>query len=259
MFDKRGKNIQWRKDRLFNKWCWETWSAICKKNEIRKLPSIIQSEVVQLFLTLCDPIDSSTPAPPSLRFLQARKVEWVAISFFIAWKWKVKVISLTVFQLLVIPWTVAYQVPPSTEFSRQEYWSGLPFPSPEALPNPGIEPGSPTLQAGRLLSEQPGMPVHKDNIIHKDKLKMDKRSKCKTINPKTLRGKHRKNPLWHCCCGSIIKRCPTLRNSVECSRSGCSGLHYCLQFAKTHVHCIGDAIQPSHLLLPSSPPACNLS
>ena len=51
------------------------------------------------------------------------------------------------------PWTVAYQAPQSMEFSRQEYWSGLPFPSPGDLPNPGIERGSPALQADTLLSE----------------------------------------------------------------------------------------------------------
>ena len=54
--------------------------------------------------------------------------------------------SLSRVQLFVIPWTVAYKVPPSMGFSRQEYWSGLPFPSPD-LPDPGIEPGSPALQA----------------------------------------------------------------------------------------------------------------
>ena len=54
------------------------------------------------------------------------------------------------------PWTVAYQAPRSMEFSRQEYWSGMPLPSPGDLPNPGIEPGSPTLQADALLSEPPG-------------------------------------------------------------------------------------------------------
>ena len=60
--------------------------------------------------------------------------------------------------LFVIPWTVARHAPLSMEFSRQEYWSGLPFPSPEDLPNPGIEPGSPTLKADSLLSELPGKP-----------------------------------------------------------------------------------------------------
>ena len=56
-------------------------------------------------------------------------------------------------------WTVAHQAPQSMEFSRQEYWSGLPFPSPGDLPNPGIEPGSPALQADALPSEPPGKPI----------------------------------------------------------------------------------------------------
>ena len=65
-------------------------------------------------------------------------------------KVKVKVKSLSHVQLFATPWTVAYQAPPSMEFSRQEYWSGLPFPSPGDLPNPGIKPGSPALQADAL-------------------------------------------------------------------------------------------------------------
>ena len=68
-------------------------------------------------------------------------------------KVKVKVKSLSHVGLFVTPWTVAYQVPPSMEFSRQEYWNGLPFPLPEDHPNPGIEPRSPALQADTLLSE----------------------------------------------------------------------------------------------------------
>ena len=59
----------------------------------------------------------------------------------------------------VTPWTVAYQAPPSMGFSRQEYWSGLPFPSPGDLPDPGIELGSPTLWADALTSELPGKPL----------------------------------------------------------------------------------------------------
>ena len=59
-------------------------------------------------------------------------------------------------RLFATPWTVAHQAPPSMEFSRQEYWSGLPFPSPGDLPDPGIEPGSPALQADALPSEPPG-------------------------------------------------------------------------------------------------------
>ena len=61
-------------------------------------------------------------------------------------------------RLFAIPWTVAYQACRFMGFSRQEYWSGFPFPSPGYLPNPGIEPGSPTLQADSLLSEPPGKP-----------------------------------------------------------------------------------------------------
>ena len=64
-------------------------------------------------------------------------------------------------QLFVTPWTVAYQAPPSIGFSRQEYWSGLPFPSPGDLPNPRIEPGSSVLQADALWSEPPGTSLNK--------------------------------------------------------------------------------------------------
>ena len=68
-------------------------------------------------------------------------------------------LSLSRVQLFVTPWSVAYQAPPSMGFSRQEYWSGLPFPSPGDLPDPGIKPGSPTLQADALTSEPPGKPM----------------------------------------------------------------------------------------------------
>ena len=71
----------------------------------------------------------------------------------------VKVKLLSHVRLFVTPWTVAYQAPPSMEISRQEYWSGLPFPSPGDLPDPGIEPRSPTLQADALPSEPPGKPI----------------------------------------------------------------------------------------------------
>ena len=69
---------------------------------------------------------------------------------------KVKVKSLSRVPLFVTPWTVIYQTPPSMGFSRQEYWNGLPFPSPGDLPDPGTEPGSPALQADDLTSEPPG-------------------------------------------------------------------------------------------------------
>ena len=67
-----------------------------------------------------------------------------------------KLKSLSRVRLFATPWTVAYQAPPSMEFSRQEYWSGLPFPSPGDLHGPGIEPGSLALQADALPSEPPG-------------------------------------------------------------------------------------------------------
>ena len=80
--------------------------------------------------TLCDPIDGSPPGSPVPGILQARTLEWVAISFSNAWKLKVKVRSLRRVRLLATPWTAAYQAPPSMGFSRPEYWSGVPLPSP---------------------------------------------------------------------------------------------------------------------------------
>ena len=85
---------------------------------------------LQSCLTLCDPIDGSPPGSPVPGILQARTLEWVAISFSNTWKWKVKGKSLSCVRLLATPWTAAYQAPPSMGFSRQEYWSGVPLPSP---------------------------------------------------------------------------------------------------------------------------------
>ena len=79
--------------------------------------------------TLCDHIDGSPAGSSIPGILQARILEWVAISFSNAWKWKVKVKSLHRAWLFATPWTAAYQPPPSMGFSRQEYWSGLPLPS----------------------------------------------------------------------------------------------------------------------------------
>ena len=78
---------------------------------------------------------------------------------------KVKVKSLSCVRLLATAWTAAYQAPPSMGFSRQEYWSGLPFPSPRDLPSPGIKPGSPALQADALPSEPPGRPKVKVKVV----------------------------------------------------------------------------------------------
>ena len=85
---------------------------------------------LQSCLTLCDPIDSSPPGSPVPGILQARILEWVAISFSSAWRWEVKVKSLSPVQLWATSWTAAYWAPPSMGFSRQEHWSGVPSPSP---------------------------------------------------------------------------------------------------------------------------------
>ena len=88
------------------------------------------AESLQSCPTLCNPRDGSPPGSPVPGILQARTLEWVAISFSNARKWKVKVKSLSRIWLFVIPWTAAYQAPPSMGFSRQEYWSGVSLPSP---------------------------------------------------------------------------------------------------------------------------------
>ena len=146
---------------------------------------------LQLCLTLCDPIDGSPWGYPVPGILQARTLEWVAISFSNAWKWKVKVKSLSRVQFLATPWTAAHQAPPSVGFSRQECWSGVPLPSCSkfslgfwdatitwlyctariltkipnskslnkfSITNPGMEPRYPTLQANSLPSEPWGKP-----------------------------------------------------------------------------------------------------
>ena len=105
---------------------------------ITKIPLILSKTAILLLLlslqsclTLCDPIDGSPPGSTALGILQAGTLEWVAISFCNAWKWKVKVKSLSCVWLFATPWAAAYQAPLSMGFSRQEYWSGLPLPSPK--------------------------------------------------------------------------------------------------------------------------------
>ena len=91
--------------------------------------STATAKSLQLCLALCDPIDGSLQGSPVPGILQARTLEWVAISFSSAWKWKVKVKLLSRIWLLATPWTAAYQAFPSIGFSRQKYWSGVPLPS----------------------------------------------------------------------------------------------------------------------------------
>ena len=91
--------------------------------------SAAAAKSLQSCLTLWDPIDGSPPGSSTPGILQVRTLEWVAISFSNAWKWKVKVKSLSQVRLLATPWTAAHQAPPSMGFSRQEDWTGVPLPS----------------------------------------------------------------------------------------------------------------------------------
>ena len=100
--------------------------------------------------TLCDSIDGSPPGSPVPGLLQARTLEWVAISFSNAGKWKVKVKSLSHVWFLMTPWTAALQALLSMGFSGQEYWSGVPLPS-LIVPWTRIKPASPALK-GRVLT-----------------------------------------------------------------------------------------------------------
>ena len=131
--------------------------------------------------------------------------------------------SLSHVRLFETPQTVAYQVLPSMGFSRQEYWSGLPFPSPEDLPHPGIEPRSPSLQTDALPSEPPGKPIRSVQF------------------------------------SSVAQSCPTLYDPMNHSTPGLPVHHQLPEFTQTHIHRVSDAIQPSHPLSSPSPPAPNPS
>ena len=91
---------------------------------------IAGAKSIQSCPTLCDPTDDDPSGSPVPGILRARTLEWVAISFSNAWKWKVKVKSLSRVRLFTTPWSAAYQAPPFMGFSRQEYWSWVPLPSP---------------------------------------------------------------------------------------------------------------------------------
>ena len=110
------------------------WSSSWKKTAGRNINNLTYADAaaaksLQSCLTLCDPIDGRPPGSAVPGILQARTLEWVAISFSNAWKWKVKVKSLSHFRLLATPWSAAYQAPLPMGFSRQEYRSGVPLPS----------------------------------------------------------------------------------------------------------------------------------
>ena len=108
--------------------------------------------------------------------------------------------SLSHARFFATPLTIAYQAPPSMGFSRQEYWSGLPFPPTGDLPHPGIQPGSPTWQTDALPSEPPGKPLKKLGG-----------SKCQGLS------------IWLCySCYLFAKSCPTLCDPMDCSLPGSS-------------------------------------
>ena len=119
------------KDKRLVEASWWEGLAVAESGSCSKGQGVLAvAKSLQSCLTLCDPIDGSPTGSPIPGILQARTLEWVAISFSNAWKWKVKVKSLSRIRLLATPWTAAYQAPPATGFSRQEYWSGVPLPSP---------------------------------------------------------------------------------------------------------------------------------
>ena len=101
--------------------CFENTSSIMRGPDV----GAAAAKPFQSCLTLCDPIDGSPPGSAVPGILQARTLDWDAISFSNAWKWKVKLKSLSCVWLFTTPWTAAYQAPLSMGFSRQEYWSGL--------------------------------------------------------------------------------------------------------------------------------------
>ena len=130
-------------------------------------------------------------------------------------------------QLFATPWTIAHQAPLSKEVSRQEHWNGLPYPSSGDLPDPGIGPMSlvPPSLAGRLFTTSATW----------------------------------EDFLFLVAVFLVIQSCLTLWDTMDCSRPGLPVPHHLPEFAQVHVHCMGDAIQPSRPLTPSSPSVLNLS
>ena len=110
--------------------CYVLYQPASRLFALSVLPNNTAAKSLQSCPTLCDPIDGSQPRSPVPGILQARTLEWAAISFSNAWKWKVKVKLLSRVRLLATPWIAAYQAPLPMGFSRQEYWSGVPLPSP---------------------------------------------------------------------------------------------------------------------------------
>ena len=112
-----------------------SWDSKSWNVGFSKIKNAAAAKSLQSCPNLCDPIDGSPSGSAVPGILQARTLEWVAISFSNAWKWKVKVKSFSHVRLYATPWTVAHQAPLSMEFSREEYWSGVPLLSPKIKNN----------------------------------------------------------------------------------------------------------------------------
>ena len=143
-------------------------------------------------------------------------------------------------QLIAIPWTLSHQAPLSVGLSKQECWSGLPFPPPGDLPDPGTDPVSlvsPVLKTDSLPTVPPGKPM---NTHYKEGIY--EILYCSSVQ-----------------CSSVAQLCPTLCDPMNRSMPGLPVHHQLPEFTQTHVHRVSDAIQPSHPLSSPSPPAPNPS
>ena len=198
------------------------------------MPSAVKSLVaaansLQLCPTLCDPRDGSPSGSAVPGILQARTLEWVAISFSSAWKWKVKVKSISRVWLFVTPWTAAYQAPQSMGFSRQEYWSGVPLPSP-------------VKSLSYMFKSKIDTFIWYQHITQVVEMIFSYKLYNKGVQ-----------------LSSVAQSCPTLCDPMNHSTPGLPVHQQLPEFTQTHVHWVCDAIQPFHLLSSLSPPAPNPS
>ena len=194
-------------------------------NGQKKMSAAATATLLQSCPTPCDPRDGSPPGSPVPGILQARTLEWVAISFSNTWKWKVKVKLLSGIRLLATLFTAAYQAPPSMGFSRQKYWSGVPLPSPEE-------------------------DVRGQQMI------------CQMINSGNAKDLVYFTPVMYSVQFSSVQslsRVQLFVTPMGCSTPGLPVHQQLLEFTQTHVHWVGDAIQLSHPLLSPSHPTFNFS
>ena len=220
-------HIRWPK-------CWNFSFSISASNEYSGLISFAAAaaKLLQSCLTLCDSIDSSPAGSAVPGILQERTLKWVASSFSNAWKWKVKVKSLSHVRLLATPWTAAYQAPPSMGFS----WFDLAVQG--ALNN--------LLQHHSL----------KASILHHPGFFMVQLSH---LYIWLLESRLPGEVFCSVQFSSVTQSCPTLCNPMNCSMPGLPVHHQLPEPTQTHVHWVGNAIQPSHPLSSPSPPALHLS